>query len=195
MIEAASAPDPVRRMLLAATHAAASPWFVLGRTSKPFDALLGETYELVTDKFRYFAECVEQEPVVMACVVSGKNCRMEKTFKPILTFKSGRVNVTDEYKSNSTLTLRNGVKETYTYVMPTLVVGNVMLPNRRYIEPQGTIFIESNSGCCAELTFMDRGMISNYYTNRIECQIYDAVGTKRYLLSGYITKELCAKDL
>lgn len=40
--------------------------------SKPFNPILGETYELTTDKFEYLAEQVSHHPPVCAVHVKGK---------------------------------------------------------------------------------------------------------------------------
>ena len=50
--------DPNKRMALVATFIAGTQWLVDGRAGKPFISLLGETYELVTDKFKYYGENV-----------------------------------------------------------------------------------------------------------------------------------------
>ena len=52
--------DPFKRMLNIAAFTAATQWFVINRTSKPFISLIGETYEVVTDKFKYYGEIVSQ---------------------------------------------------------------------------------------------------------------------------------------
>ena len=55
-------------MLLVATFDAAKQWFVNGRTSKPFISLLGETYEVVTDKYKFYGEnCSLQPPILAFC--------------------------------------------------------------------------------------------------------------------------------
>jgi hypothetical protein len=40
------------------TFIAGSQCLILGRTSKPFISLLGETFELVTNKFKFYGETV-----------------------------------------------------------------------------------------------------------------------------------------
>jgi len=69
LVDAADEPDPIVRMQHIATYLAAIQWNVNGRTDKPFIALLGETYELITDKFKFVAECVKSNPCVLACNV------------------------------------------------------------------------------------------------------------------------------
>jgi len=45
----------------------------LNRTVKPFNPLLGETYELDRPTFRYFSEQVSHHPPVSATHATGKN--------------------------------------------------------------------------------------------------------------------------
>jgi hypothetical protein len=47
-------------MALVSTFVAATQWFVVNRTSKPFISMIGETFEAVTDKFQYYGENVSQ---------------------------------------------------------------------------------------------------------------------------------------
>ena len=37
------------------------------RTNKPFNPILGETFELLTPKFKYFSEQVSHHPPISAC--------------------------------------------------------------------------------------------------------------------------------
>lgn len=48
--------DPVKRLLYVSGYAAATYSFVKGRTAKPFNPLLGETFEVVTNEYRFLAE-------------------------------------------------------------------------------------------------------------------------------------------
>ena len=52
-----------------------------------------------------------------------------------------------------------------------MVIGNIMVPNGRYMEASGKTTLMSSSGCKAELEFSERGWVSNYYTNRIDAII------------------------
>lgn len=53
---------------------------VIGRNNKPFDPLLGETYELVTPDFRLVVENVSQCPPISAvyCEMDGADCFLLK---------------------------------------------------------------------------------------------------------------------
>ena len=51
----------------------ASIFCVPGRSAKPFNPLLGETYELVTPNYRYFSEMVSHHPPICCFNCEGKN--------------------------------------------------------------------------------------------------------------------------
>lgn len=44
-----------------------------GRMQKPFNPLLGETFELVTTKYRFFSEQVSHHPPITAFHCEGSN--------------------------------------------------------------------------------------------------------------------------
>jgi hypothetical protein len=54
--------DPVKRMCLSITAILASFSTMKGRHRKPFNPMLGETYELVTENYRFLAEKVSHQP-------------------------------------------------------------------------------------------------------------------------------------
>ena len=43
------------------------------RTSKPFNPILGETFELIGKDYKYFAEQVSHHPPVSACIAENHN--------------------------------------------------------------------------------------------------------------------------
>ena len=69
---AAKETDEVRRHALVAVHAITTLTSCEKATTKPFNPLLGETYELVTDDFEYLAEQVSHHPPVTACYTRGR---------------------------------------------------------------------------------------------------------------------------
>lgn len=56
MAKAASCPDSLKRMAYTLAHNFSQFNFLKVRTKKPFNPMLGETYELVTEDFRWFSE-------------------------------------------------------------------------------------------------------------------------------------------
>ena len=63
--------DSTKRMLFVAVSNIAAYSLIKGRTAKPFNPLLGETYELVTSSFRFIAEQVSHHPPVLAFNCQG----------------------------------------------------------------------------------------------------------------------------
>lgn len=64
--EAAKAADKssTYRMMLVTQAMIQGFYTVPKRLGKPFNPLLGETYEIVTSKFRYFSESVSHHPPI-----------------------------------------------------------------------------------------------------------------------------------
>lgn len=57
------------RLMLVAAYAMSNYSSTVGRTSKPFNPMLGETFELVDEEkgYRYFSEQVSHHPPISAC--------------------------------------------------------------------------------------------------------------------------------
>ena len=50
---------------------------------------------MVTDKFRYFGECVEEKPPILAFVTEGDGFKVSKTVQARMHFDGARVRVHD----------------------------------------------------------------------------------------------------
>lgn len=122
------------RMANVATFLAAKQWNMNERIDKPFISVLGETYELVTDKFKFLGECVWSSPCVLATHCKGERFECNKTCESKMFFRGTYVEVIDKRPMIVTLTLKDGSKEEYRYVLPPVVVGNLVI---------GSKFIES----------------------------------------------------
>jgi len=66
MMKACQEEDSLKRMVWMATLNAALNFCNKGRTGKPFNPLLGETYELVTPTYRLFSEAVSHHPPIVS---------------------------------------------------------------------------------------------------------------------------------
>ena len=75
-----------------------------------------------------------------------------------------------------------------------MVIGNLMIPSRRYMEATGTASLTCSNGHSATFDYPVRGWTSNYYTNRVEVTTLDAAQNERFKVEGYYTTELHAKD-
>lgn len=68
LTEASYHEDPTSRMLFVTISMIAPFFCVPNRFGKPFNPLLGETYELVTPEFKYFSEMVSHHPPIAAWI-------------------------------------------------------------------------------------------------------------------------------
>jgi len=73
IVQANNTEDPVLRLIYLATFKIAHYKCSLGRVRKPFNPILGETYELDQPDFRFFAEQVQHHPPVSASYAFNKN--------------------------------------------------------------------------------------------------------------------------
>lgn len=70
---AAKTDDPVKRLMRVCIAFVSMLSSTKMRKRKPFNPMLGETYELVTDKFRFLAEKTGHLPVqTSACIMEGE---------------------------------------------------------------------------------------------------------------------------
>lgn len=69
--------DPCKRLALTIAHSMTCFNLTKGRTKKQFNPLLGETYELVTDDYRFFAEQVSHHPPITAYYQEGNGYKAQ----------------------------------------------------------------------------------------------------------------------
>lgn len=74
--KAAKTPDSLERMLWALGHWISQFNINKHRIKKFFNPMLGETYELVTEDFRYFSEQVSHHPPVSAYYQEGRGYKL-----------------------------------------------------------------------------------------------------------------------
>ena len=70
---AANEDDPLRRLAIVAIYSITLLTCVETNTTKPFNPLLGETFELVTPDFRFLAEQVSHHPPITGVHCEGNS--------------------------------------------------------------------------------------------------------------------------
>ncbi|XP_068843078.1 oxysterol-binding protein-related protein 2 isoform X2 [Capricornis sumatraensis] len=125
-----------------AVSAVASQW---ERTGKPFNPLLGETYELIREDlgFRFISEQVSHHPPISAFYSEGlhQDFLFHGSIYPKLKFWGKSVEA--EPRGTITLELLKH-KEAYTWTNPTCCVHNVII-GKLWIEQYGTVEILNHS--------------------------------------------------
>lgn len=125
---------------------------------KPFNPLLGETYELVREDkgFRLIAEKVSHRPPVMAIQVESKLWTVHYTARPDQKYWGKSMELTD--KGAIRIHLKKS-GDTFEYFQPSLFLRNI-IAGEKYVEPVGSLNVESTKGVSAVVEYKQGGMFS-----------------------------------
>ncbi|XP_056650034.1 oxysterol-binding protein-related protein 6 isoform X15 [Monodelphis domestica] len=182
--KASETDDPYERMVLIAAFAVSgycSTYFRAG--SKPFNPVLGETYECIREDkgFRFFSEQVSHHPPISACHCESKNfvfwqdIRWKNKFwgKSMEILPVGTLNV-----------MLPKYGDYYVWNKVTTCIHNI-LSGRRWIEHYGEITIRNtkSSICICKLTFVK----VNYWNsnvNEVQGVVMDQEGKVVHRLFG-----------
>ena len=98
VVQAAQEEDPVKRIALLSLFMLGSISFCETVLSKPFNPILGETFEWRTDLFEMITEQVSHHPPVSACHVRGKDFYFFTNLRPNVFFNGKYLTVTQQYR-------------------------------------------------------------------------------------------------
>ncbi|KAF1845421.1 oxysterol binding protein-like protein [Cucurbitaria berberidis CBS 394.84] len=142
---------------------------------KPFNPMLGETYELVREDkgYRFFAEKVVHRPVRMACQAEAQEWTFVQSPMPVQKFwgKSAELNTDGRVRI-----FLHGSGEHYSWTLATSYLRNV-IAGEKYIEPSGTMTIVSEtSGAKAVCMFKAGGMFAGR-SEDVSVEVFDSTGS------------------
>lgn len=183
-------PEPLERMQLVAAFAVSAVASQWERTGKPFNPLLGETYELVREDlgFRFISEQVSHHPPVSAFHCEGlqQDFLFHGSVYPKLRFWGKSV----EAEPRGTITLELlAHQEAYTWANPTCCVHNIIL-GQLWIEQYGTVeILNHRTGDKCVLHFRPCGLLGGEL-HRVEGHIQDKNRKKLVMLYGKWTESL-----
>ncbi|XP_064429496.1 oxysterol-binding protein-related protein 2 isoform X2 [Mirounga angustirostris] len=174
-----------------AVSAVASQW---ERTGKPFNPLLGETYELIREDlgFRFISEQVSHHPPVSAFYSEGLNqdFLFHGSIYPKLKFWGKSVEA--EPRGTITLELLKH-NEAYTWTNPTCCVHNVII-GKLWIEQYGTVeIVNHRTGDKCVLHFKPCGLFGKEL-HKVEGHIQDKNKKKLFMIYGKWTECLWGID-
>jgi hypothetical protein len=131
---------------------------------KPFNPMLGETFELVrTDKetpggFRVVVEKVSHRPVRIACQADSKNWSFSQSPAPTQKFWGKSAELITDGRARLALRLLDGSDELYSWNVATVFLRNVVM-GEKYVEPVGTMVVTNETtGAKATIEFKQKGM-------------------------------------
>ncbi|XP_061588327.1 oxysterol-binding protein-related protein 1-like [Cololabis saira] len=186
--------DSVERMKCVAAFAVSAVASQWERTGKPFNPLLGETYELIRDDlgFKWMSEQVSHHPPISAFHAEGLNedFYFHGSIYPKLKFWGKSIEA--EPKGIITLELPK-YNEAYTWTNPTCCVHNVIV-GQLWIEQYGNVEVinhKTGERCC--MTFKRCGLFGKEL-HKVEGYILDKSKKKLCAIYGKWTECLYVVD-
>ncbi len=165
-------------------------------TRKPFNPLLGETFELIREDkgFRFLAEKVSHRPPIFSCSAESPLWTLSHSACPDQKFWGRSVEI------NTRGTVRIHLIETndsFSYSMPVNFLRNV-IAGEKYVEPVGTMTVyDEVTNETALVTFKGSGGMFAGRGEDVTVELIDAEGERNddaFGLGGKWTKSLCKSD-
>lgn len=168
LLDTASAKSrPTERMLYVAAFAVSQ--FSGSRAKerairKPFNPLLGETYELVRSEnevpggLRLIVEKVTHRPVRLAMQADSALWSFAQSPAPTQKFWGKSAELTTDGRVRVVLRLPDGTEEKYSWTIATMFLRNVVM-GEKYVEPVGDMtIVKEGTGAKAVVEFRSKGM-------------------------------------
>ncbi|XP_005721425.1 oxysterol-binding protein-related protein 1 isoform X1 [Pundamilia nyererei] len=186
--------DSIERMKCVAAFAVSAVASQWERTGKPFNPLLGETYELIRDDlgFRWMSEQVSHHPPVSAFHAEGlkEDFVFHGSIYPKLKFWGKSIEA--EPKGVITLELPK-YNEAYTWTNPTCCVHNIIV-GQLWIEQYGSVeVLNHKTGERCSMTFKPCGLFGKEL-HKVEGYILDKSKKKLCAIYGKWTECLYTVD-
>jgi len=183
-------PDPDVRLLYV-TAFYISTQAATDRMAKPFNPMLGETFEHRENGVKFICEQVSHHPPICAMVLEGEDFQLHQHIGVKTKFKVNNLELTMLGSTNIKL---KGHDEYYQYEAPKAVVHNLIV-GRLWIDHIGDVSVTCLSNDHkANLNFKQCGWFSKGY-REVNGHIVNAKGREIFSLSGKWNKELVATRL
>lgn len=179
---AASLDEPLQRLQFVSAFAISATASNLDRVGKPFNPLLGETYELIREDmgFKLVAEQVSHHPPVSALQVISDDFVFHVTVQPKMKFWGKGI----EIQPKGVVTLKFPKhNEVYTWNNVNTCVHNIIV-GQLWIEQYGQMEITNHTtGDYSVLHFKPGGWFGKD-VNKVEGSIFSADKRKRFIIRG-----------
>ncbi|GAM20471.1 hypothetical protein SAMD00019534_036460 [Acytostelium subglobosum LB1] len=153
------------------------------RTAKPFNPLLGETFEYIPKNGSYctLSEQVSHHPPIGVCETSSARFNLQQESWITTKFWGNSVDIFS--MGNNHLYL-NDHNEHYSWKVPSSCCHNILV-GKMWVEHHGTLSIVNHvTGDKAIITFHKSGWFEGNAARKISGEISDANGKKKFLVSG-----------
>ncbi|MCJ1353726.1 MAG: hypothetical protein MMC33_003713 [Icmadophila ericetorum] len=154
---------------------------------KPFNPMLGETFELVREDrgFRFIAEKVCHHPVILACQAESDKWSFAQTPMPEQKFWGRSAELITDGLARLSI---HSTEDRFSYATATCSLNAV---GEKYAEPKGqVVVINETTGERAVISFRPRGMFSGR-SEEVTVKVFDSSGSEMPLgLVGKWTESL-----
>jgi oxysterol-binding protein 1 len=184
--------DPAKRLVYIAAFAVTSYSGTDKRISKPFNPLLGETFELIAPKFKYLSEQVSHHPPIGASYCQADGYEYWNEVHVTSRFRGKYLELKPEGLSHIKF---NDNNTHYSWNRVNTAVNNIIV-GKIYLEHYGKMRIQSHGddGLIAEINFIPNGWRKGT-ANRIEGKVFDTKSAKiHYTISGTWNQSITAKN-
>eukprot|EP00826_Nyctotherus_ovalis_P061188 TRINITY_DN8682_c0_g1_i3.p1 TRINITY_DN8682_c0_g1~~TRINITY_DN8682_c0_g1_i3.p1 ORF type:complete len:384 (+),score=87.19 TRINITY_DN8682_c0_g1_i3:1356-2507(+) len=183
--------DSLRRLAYVSVFNAAQYNTILGRRLKPSNPILGETYEYVTKKYRFFSEQVSHHPPISACFAESP--QYEVYFNTSVTMRFWMKSLEFKPLGKAHIILKNH-NEHYIVERPSSLAQNIII-GTMYLDTAGdTVSVNSRTNEKCYLNYHGKGWTEASY-GLIDGYIVNATGKKVYEISGKWTEAIWMTDI
>jgi len=156
------------------------------RTTKFFNPILGETYELIDNElgFRYFGEQVSHHPAISAMHVEGVDYKIYANTNAKSKFDLLSNSLVFEPIGRTFVNFTNFDNELISYTKPDAIVRNIMFGQMNIDTAGKSILTNHNNGDTVELNFYEKGRPSADDQGVIFGELRDIDGVERMKFSG-----------
>ncbi|KAJ3669503.1 hypothetical protein LUZ60_011453 [Juncus effusus] len=179
--------NSLMRVMKVASFAMSSYASSEGRPCKPFNPLLGETYEADFPEkgIRFISEKVSHHPVMIACHCEGKGWK----FWGDSNLKSKFWGQSIQLEPIGTLTVEFDDGEIFTWSKVTTTINNLIL-GTPYCNHYGTMHIKGNRQFSCQLEFKEQSFLDRM-PRQVQGYVEDQMRNKVVILRGEWNDYLC----
>ena len=187
---AAKEPNSLKRTLYVSAFLNAYYYNTLGRVKKPFNPILGETFEFVDKNFRFFSEQVVHHPPISALFAESEVYELWMHSHVKISFWGKSLEATP---LGSMYIYLKTTGELFTINRPVSGAYNLII-GKTYIDQYGeSKCINHKTGEKVNITFHRKGWKDATYGN-VTGKAFDSKGIEAYSISGKWTDSLIASN-